>query len=107
MDLKFLTPDDIGQMLNCTRRAAIADMRAAGGWQISERQWRISEEGWLRWVRARETASTSVAKSGGRATHSRNGAARPAARTLKRRDAGALLASASQPIPLTQPRARA
>jgi hypothetical protein len=64
----FLTPPDIMQALCCSKRSAIAEMRAAGGWQISDGEWRISDEGWQRWVRARETASTSGGKFGGRET---------------------------------------
>jgi hypothetical protein len=105
--VKILTADDLAALMQCTRRVAIGQMKDAGAWQISTGEWRISEEGWQRWVQLRETVSTSADASGGRGTRSRGKERAHTARTLKRPGDGALLVNASQPIPLTQRRKRA
>lgn len=53
--MTFLTPDDVAARLSCTRRAAIAAMRVAGGWYVTDGELRLSEDAWQAWYSAPES----------------------------------------------------
>lgn len=63
--MTYLTPEDVQRRLGCGRVQARRLMREAGAWDLG-RSLRISEEAWERWVKQRETGSTSGARNGER-----------------------------------------